>query len=109
MMFPALSGGVMVAFIAVSLGFSALVSTGRLSPTVDIVTLHGQVPTADKKTKAADVVKKLDGVKEVKHLLQVVPNAERKAVKRSDDEIKKDLDAAWKSHKDSTAAVDFSD
>jgi len=64
-----------------------------------VVTLHGQVPAADQKTKAADVVRKLDGVKEVKNLLQVVPSAERKAVKRSDDEIKKDLDAAWKSHK----------
>jgi len=64
-----------------------------------VVTLHGQVPSADQKTKAADVVKKLDGVKEVKNLLQVVPSAERKAVKRSDDEIKKELDASWKSHK----------
>jgi len=64
-----------------------------------VVTLHGQVPAADQKTKAAEVVKKLDGVKDVKNLLQVVPSAERKAVKRSDDEIKKDLDAAWKSHK----------
>src|SRR5690349_954292 len=50
-----------------------------------VVTLHGQVPAADQKAKAADVVKKLDGVKEVKNLLQVVPSAERKAVKRSDD------------------------
>jgi len=64
-----------------------------------IVTLHGQVPAADQKTKAAEVVKKLDGVKEVKNLLQVVPSAKRKAVKRADDEIKKDLDAAWQSHK----------
>lgn len=64
-----------------------------------VVTLHGQVPAAEQKTKAAEVVKKLDGVHEVKNLLQVVPSAERKAVKRSDDEIKKDLDAAWKSHK----------
>jgi osmotically-inducible protein OsmY len=64
-----------------------------------VVTLHGQVPAADQKTKAAEVVKKLDGVKEVKNLLQVVPSSARKAVKRSDDEIKKDLDAAWKSHK----------
>jgi hyperosmotically inducible protein len=64
-----------------------------------VVTLHGQVPAADQKTKAAEVVTKLDGVKEVKNLLQVVPSAERKAVKRSDDEIKKELDGAWKSHK----------
>jgi osmotically-inducible protein OsmY len=64
-----------------------------------VVTLHGQVPAADQKEKAAEVVKKLDGVKEVKNLLQVVPGAERKEVKRSDDEIKKELDAQWKSHK----------
>lgn len=64
-----------------------------------VVTLHGQVPAAGQKAKAAEVVRKLDGVKEVKNLLQVVPSAERKAVKRSDDEIKKDLSAAWKSHK----------
>src|SRR3954447_20070783 len=64
-----------------------------------VVTLHGQVPAAAQKTKAAEVVRKLDGVKEVKNLLQVVPSAERKVVKRSDDEIKKDLDAAWKNHK----------
>ena len=64
-----------------------------------VVTLHGQVPAADQKTKAADVVKKLDGVKQVKNLLQVVPSAERKVVKRSDDEIKKELDTAWKGHK----------
>jgi len=64
-----------------------------------VVTLHGQVPKADQKAKAADVVKQLDGVKDVKNLLQVVPGAERKAVKRSDDEIKKELDAAWQSHK----------
>jgi len=64
-----------------------------------VVTLHGQVPAADQKTKAADVVKKLDGVKDVKNLLQVVASADRKAVDRSDDEIKKELDAAWKSHK----------
>lgn len=64
-----------------------------------VVTLHGQVPKADQKAKAAEVVEKLDGVKAVKNLLQVVPSSERKAVKRSDDAIKKDLDAQWKSHK----------
>ena len=64
-----------------------------------VVTLHGQVPAADQKQNAAEVVRKLDGVKEVKNLLQVVPSAERKAVKRSDDQIKKDLDVAWKNHK----------
>jgi hyperosmotically inducible protein len=64
-----------------------------------IVTLHGQVPTAEQKQKAEDVAKKVDGVKAVKNLLQVVPSAERKVVNRSDDEIKKDLDAAFDNHK----------
>ena len=64
-----------------------------------IVTLHGQVPTAEQKAKAEEVAKTVDGVKAVKNLLQVVPSAERKVVNRSDDEIKKELDAAFKSHK----------
>jgi hyperosmotically inducible protein len=64
-----------------------------------VVTLHGQVPTADQKTKAEDVAKKIDGVKTVKNLLQVVPSAERKTVDRSDDEIKKALDKAFDNHK----------
>ncbi len=64
-----------------------------------IVTLHGQVPTAEQKTKAQDVAMKIDGVKAVKNLLQVVPSAERKVVDRSDDQIKKDLDTAFDTHK----------
>lgn len=64
-----------------------------------IVTLHGQVPTAEQKTKAEDVAKKLDGVKAVKNLLQVVPSSERKVVNKSDDEIKKALDTAFNNHK----------
>jgi hyperosmotically inducible protein len=64
-----------------------------------IVTLHGQVPTKEQKDKAQDVAMKVDGVKAVKNLLQVVPSAERKVVDRSDDQIKKDLDAAFDNHK----------
>lgn len=64
-----------------------------------IVTLHGQVPTAEQKTKAEEVARKVDGVKAVKDLLQVVPSAERKVVNRSDDQIKKDLDTAFDNHK----------
>ena len=64
-----------------------------------VVTLHGQVPTAEQKTKAQDVAMKVDGVKAVKNLLQVVPSAERKVVDKSDDEIKKAVDKAFDSHK----------
>ena len=64
-----------------------------------IVTLHGQVPTAEQKAKAQDVAMKVDGVKSVKNLLQVVPSSERKVVNKSDDEIKKALDNAFDNHK----------
>ena len=64
-----------------------------------VVTLHGQVPTAEQKAKAEEVAKKVDGVTAVKNLLQVVPSADRKVVDRSDDEIKKDLDTAFDNHK----------
>jgi hyperosmotically inducible periplasmic protein len=64
-----------------------------------IVTLHGQVPTAEQKAKAQDVAMKVDGVKVVKNLLQVVPSSERKVVDKSDDQIKKALDTAFDNHK----------
>ena len=57
------------------------------------VTLHGKVSTEVEKTKAEQTVRKLDGVKDVKNLLQVVPESQRKAVKATDAEIKKAVDA----------------
>jgi len=53
-----------------------------------VVTLHGQVPTAADKTKADDVAKGIEGTKEVRNLLQVVPKSQRAVVERSDDDIK---------------------
>ena len=58
------------------------------------VTLHGKVSTEGEKTKAEQTVRKLDGVKDVKNLLQVVPESQRKAVKANDAEIKKAVEAA---------------
>jgi len=63
-----------------------------------VVTLHGQVPNQAEKMKAEDVARHIDGVKKVKNLLQVVPAAARKVVDRSDDAIKKSLDAAFKAN-----------
>ena len=53
-----------------------------------VVTLHGQVPTAADKAKAEDVAKGIEGTKEVRNLLQVVPKSQRAVVERSDDDIK---------------------
>ena len=53
-----------------------------------VVTLHGTVESADEKARAAEEARKIDGVKEVRNLLQVVGARQAKAVKASDDEVK---------------------
>jgi len=63
-----------------------------------VVTLHGLVPTEAEKEKAGDVARRIDGAKEVKNLLQVVPKSQRAVVKRSDDAIKKGVEAAFKAN-----------
>jgi osmotically-inducible protein OsmY len=64
-----------------------------------VVTLHGKVATEAEKAKAEDVARQIEGAKEVKNLLQVVPGAQRAIVQRSDDEIKKSVDAAFKANR----------
>lgn len=51
------------------------------------VTLHGKVRTDAEKKQANEVVAKIDGVTEVKNLLQVVPAEKEKKVQASDDQI----------------------
>jgi hyperosmotically inducible periplasmic protein len=63
-----------------------------------VVTLHGKVPSEAEKAKAGDLARRIDGVKEVKNLLQVVPTAQRKVVERSDDAIKQSVEAAFKAN-----------
>jgi osmotically-inducible protein OsmY len=60
------------------------------------VTIHGKVKSPDEKTKAEAAVRKLDGVKEVQNLLQVVPEEQRKAVSASDESIKDSVQNAFK-------------
>ena len=64
-----------------------------------VVTLHGKVATEAEKTKAETVARGIEGVKEVKNLLQVVPTAQRAVVQRSDDAIKKSVEAAFKANR----------
>src|SRR5206468_12307373 len=63
----------------------------------DVVTLSGKVASESAKTKAGDVAKGVQGVKEVKNMLQVVAESEKKVVEKADDQIKdalkKKLDA----------------
>jgi len=64
-----------------------------------VVTLHGKVPTQSEKATAEAAARKVDGVKDVKNLLQVVPDSSKKAVERSDDQIKESVAAAFKANK----------
>jgi osmotically-inducible protein OsmY len=52
------------------------------------VTLHGKVASAAEKAKAEAEAKKIDGVRQVRNLLQVVPESVEKTVKASDEELK---------------------
>ena len=66
----------------------------------NVVTLFGIVPTEAAKTKAADEARMVDGVKDVRNELQVVPDKNVSAVKASDDEIMSSVKKALASSND---------
>jgi hyperosmotically inducible protein len=57
-----------------------------------VVTLYGKVNTEAQKTAAAREAKKIDGVKTVRNLLQVVPESREKQVARADKDVKESVD-----------------
>lgn len=61
-----------------------------------VVTLHGKVPSETSKEKAAAAVRKVDGVKDVKNLLQVVPDSVKETVKVADNAVKDKVETALK-------------
>ena len=60
-----------------------------------VVTLHGKVATEAESAKAEKLARGIDGAKDVKNLLQVVPKYLREVVERSDDDIKSGVEAAF--------------
>jgi hyperosmotically inducible periplasmic protein len=60
----------------------------RVDTILGKVTLHGKVRTAEEKAKAESIAKKIDGVLEVRNLLQVVTPQREKTVQLSDDALK---------------------
>ena len=79
----------------------ALATTENVSATdvnVDTVdgrvTLHGKVGSEAEKAKAAEAVRQLQGVKEVRNLLQVVAPAKQDAVAIADDKVKENVQKA---------------
>jgi osmotically-inducible protein OsmY len=84
----------------------ALLTTDGVSATavnVDTVdgkmTIHGKVGTKAEKDKAEETVRHLDGVKDVKNLLQVVPPSQKKHVDATDSVVKDRVEASLKSAK----------
>src|ERR1041385_5977029 len=60
------------------------------------VTLHGKVRSDSEKKAAEDAAQKIDGVSEVRNLLEVVPAKAEKRVAAADDQIKDKVEKALK-------------
>ena len=74
-----------------------LSSTGVNVDTVDgLVTLHGRVATDAEKAKAVELARQIDGVREVRDLIQVSPAAHKKAASVSDDALQSKVKAKLK-------------
>jgi hyperosmotically inducible protein len=58
------------------------------------VTLHGKVGSTEEKTKAETIAQKIDGVKSVHNLLQVVAPRHEQAMQVSDDALKERIEKA---------------
>jgi hyperosmotically inducible protein len=64
-----------------------------------VVTIHGKVESQAVKDKATGIVSKIDGVKSVRNLVEVVPDFMAKTVKASDHDVKECVEAGVKAHK----------
>ena len=76
---------------------SARVGNASVDTENGIVTLHGKVESQAAKERAGAEVEKLDGVKKVRNLLQIVPESAEKRVEEADDAIEDKVQAALKS------------
>jgi len=79
----------------------ALIASDKVGGThVDVdtfngrVTLHGKVRSAEEKAEAARLAARIDGVREVRNLLQVVPEGALKQVRATDKQIEERVERA---------------
>jgi hyperosmotically inducible periplasmic protein len=90
------------AWVTTKVKMSLLTSEGVSARSVQVdtidgrVTLHGSVPTAAEKARAEEVASKIDGAREVRNLLQVVPPRQEAKLERTDSQLKKEVDARLK-------------
>jgi hyperosmotically inducible protein len=75
-------------------GFS--VSRANVDTRHGNVTMHGTVGTTADRTRAEQTVRKVDGVKSVKNLLQVVPVTMKEIVASNDSDVKDRVEASLK-------------
>ena len=66
----------------------------KVDTVVGRVTLHGKVGSTEEKTKAETIAQKIDGVKSVHNLLQVVSPQHEQAVQVSDDALQQRIEKA---------------
>lgn len=69
----------------------------NVDTTAGNVTLFGMVPTAAAKSAAAEDARKVSGVKAVSNQIEVVPKAQEKVVRESDDRVKEHVEQALRS------------
>ena len=73
------------AWVTTQVKMSLLTSEGVSARNVHVdtvegrVTLHGSVPTEAEKARAQEVARKIEGAREVRNLLQVVPRAGKRS------------------------------
>ena len=69
------------------------VSSGDVHVTTQrgVITLRGKVDSEAEQQAAGEIARTIEGAREVSNQLTVVPQAERKAVERQDDQIVKDV------------------
>jgi len=80
----------------------------KVDTVVGKVTLYGKVSSAEEKAKAETIARKVEGVQDVRNLLQVVAPEHAKAMQVSDDDLKQRVEQALQadpSLKSSTIAV----
>jgi hyperosmotically inducible protein len=61
------------------------------------VTLHGKVETVAQRARAEEIAQQVEGVTQVRNLLQVVPDASRKILNLEDAAVRKQVQAALES------------
>ena len=90
------------AWVTTKVKMSLLTSEGVSARSVQVdtidgrVTLHGSVSTQAEKARAEEVASKIDGAREVRNLLQVVPPRQEAKLERSDSQLKTDVKARLK-------------